>query len=183
LTSSIIVSSFSDKSFFHLVALAQVMTRAKLTWRAKPRSIQQVAGTFRNVLCLVLLFFVLRQVCSNLSIYLHSKSGMVQFEGLDSDTETDKGTPFGVIILDGMMQGLQLLFGIYILFITCRTRMRVREQYQIPERCCHGCEDFFCALCCSCCTTMQMMRHTADYDTQPASCCTATGLPSWVQTV
>ena len=34
---------------------------------------------------------------------------------------------------------------------------------------------------CSCCTVAQMARHTADYETYAARCCSDTGLPPNVQ--
>jgi hypothetical protein len=135
------------------------MTRSRLTWCAQPGSVQQVASTFRTVLWIVILYFVTNQVLSYLFMYLYPEYGNVEYQDMESAAALAKDAPLGAIILEGVMQSLQMLLGIYILITTCRTRMRVREQYQIPERTCRGCEDFCCALWCQCCTTTSFLLH------------------------
>ena len=77
----------------------------------------------------------------------------------------------------GVRRGVQLVFGIYMLVLLIRTRAHVRHRYNIPETHCRGCEDCCCAVFAPCCTTLQLARHTADYDTYHAACCSETGLP------
>jgi Cys-rich protein (TIGR01571 family) len=59
-------------------------------------------------------------------------------------------------------------------------RAHVRSKYAIPEseQCPRGCEDLCCSLVCPCFTAAQLLRHTTDYDTYDAKCCTETGLPA-----
>lgn len=71
---------------------------------------------------------------------------------------------------------LRFLFWFYMLVLLTRARAHVRRLYGIPNNC-HGCEDCCCSFWLPCCTTLQIARHTADYDTYGASCCTETGLP------
>ena len=78
----------------------------------------------------------------------------------------------------GIIKGFQLAFWFYMIIAIIRTRQAIRSKYAIPEQSFPGCEDAVCAVYCGCCTIMQMSRHTADYDTYEAQCCSEDGLPS-----
>mmetsp|Transcript_14717 Transcript_14717/g.27948 ORF Transcript_14717/g.27948 Transcript_14717/m.27948 type:complete len:345 (-) Transcript_14717:177-1211(-) len=74
---------------------------------------------------------------------------------------------------------------LYVLVASYRTRLAIRTRYGIPEQHLeYGVEDVAVTLACHPCSVAQMARHTADYDTYDAMCCTTTGLssyaPSWV---
>jgi Cys-rich protein (TIGR01571 family) len=89
------------------------------------------------------------------------------------------GIPTWVWIVRWIQRSIELLFGIYLLVLLLRARSHARQRYGIPERCCTGgFEDCCCSFWLPCCTTLQIARHTADYDTHPAACCTETGLPA-----
>ena len=64
-------------------------------------------------------------------------------------------------------------------------RAHVRSKYAIPESdsCPTGCEDMCCSLVCPCFTVGQLLRHTTDYDTYEAKCCSSTGLPKHVPAI
>mmetsp|Transcript_8012 Transcript_8012/g.11502 ORF Transcript_8012/g.11502 Transcript_8012/m.11502 type:complete len:232 (+) Transcript_8012:1-696(+) len=64
----------------------------------------------------------------------------------------------------------------YFFYLVTKTRRILRREYDIPELRCKGCEDVCLSLFCTCCTISQMGRHTADYETYRAYCCTDTGL-------
>jgi hypothetical protein len=93
--------------------------------------------------------------------------------------EKKKSLPGGIYLF---MEARSLLgwtcFG-YIWFCVWRTRAFIRERYRIHPSCCNpGCgplEDACCAFWFSSCVVAQMSRHTADYHTYQASCCS--GLP------
>jgi hypothetical protein len=51
------------------------------------------------------------------------------------------------------------------------------EHHDYDNSCAATCEDCCLATVCNCCTIMQMARHTADYTTSRATCCTPNGLP------
>jgi len=68
-----------------------------------------------------------------------------------------------------------------VAYLVWRTRRSIREKYDIKEERCHGQEDIMCAICCMPCSICHMGRHTADYSTYSAKCCTETGLPQNVQ--
>ena len=71
---------------------------------------------------------------------------------------------------------IKFCYGIYILIVAIKTRAYVRNKYAIPEQCCSGCEDCCLVFWCGCCSVSQMLRHTADYRSYNAACCTETGL-------
>mmetsp|Transcript_12757 Transcript_12757/g.18758 ORF Transcript_12757/g.18758 Transcript_12757/m.18758 type:complete len:264 (-) Transcript_12757:204-995(-) len=150
------------------IALAQLMTRVRLTWLGEPGSVNQVARTFKIVSLLFITVLLLDQILALIIISIYPE--MIQ----DPDNAV---APIGAIIMQFFRETLQVLFAVYLLVTTCRTRKVVREQFNIPEKKCKGCEDCCCAFWCQCCVTMQMMRQTADYAAVDATCCTETGLP------
>jgi Cys-rich protein (TIGR01571 family) len=72
-------------------------------------------------------------------------------------------------------------FWLYVACLTAKVRESIRNKYQIPDESCLGSEDYALATFCMPCTICQMGRHTADFDTYRATCCTGTGLPSHVE--
>jgi Cys-rich protein (TIGR01571 family) len=147
------------------------MTRERLNWLGSPGSVAEVAATFKRVVLAFIGYIVVSQCLS------------VIYMGLIGDPVTDDGiydksdVPASALVVDAIAQTLKLVFALYILVATIRTRAYIRDKYAIPEQSCRGCEDCCCSFWCGCCTIMQMMRHTADYDKYDAVCCTETGLP------
>jgi Cys-rich protein (TIGR01571 family) len=78
-------------------------------------------------------------------------------------------------------EGVGLVFWVYCLFVFMRTRGAFRRQFRIPTETCHGChgrlEDFCCGLWCSCCSAIQMARHTHNEKRYPYEPCSPSGLP------
>mmetsp|Transcript_14447 Transcript_14447/g.21290 ORF Transcript_14447/g.21290 Transcript_14447/m.21290 type:complete len:278 (+) Transcript_14447:112-945(+) len=167
------------------LALAQVMTRMRLTWTGDRGSIPQVANTFQRVARIFFLFVLAIVALDVASFMLYpqfsemrdiTEDQVIDFNDYFSQQNIWDTAPTGAIALYYSKCLLEILFCFYIVLTTCKTRRAVREQYEIPNSCC-GCEDFCCSLWCGCCTTMQMMRHTADYDQHEGKCCTKSGLP------
>lgn len=77
--------------------------------------------------------------------------------------------------------GLDVILTLYFYYMLIKTRRIVRREYDIPELRCRGNEDLCMAVCCTCCTLSQMGRHTADYETYRAYCCSDTGLAQHVE--
>ena len=65
---------------------------------------------------------------------------------------------------------------IYFMVVVIKTRMHIRHKYRIPTGLCGCLEDCLCAFMCSCCVVSQMGRHTTNYRTYRAYCCTKTGV-------
>lgn len=155
----------------------------RLTWLGGPGSVRQVASTFKTVVFIWFLYLILDQ-CLSIGFY----SYYPEYQSFDPNAyetyeEMWADAPSGAIIIHYVQDALHFVFWLYLLIATIKARRAVRQQYEIPEHSCSGCEDCCCSFWCHCCTTMQMMRHTADYDSYPAACCTETGLPLHVDTV
>ena len=72
------------------------------------------------------------------------------------------------------------MFG-FTVFVTQSTRYSIREKFMIREERCYDLEDLMCATFCLPCTVCQIARHTANYDSYEAVCCSKSGLPDGVR--
>lgn len=159
------------------VTVAQVMTRMKLSWLGKPGNAAETAGTFRIIASMVMSYFVLDRL---LGLYIFGD--IFLFWSPDYPDQFDES----VIVCVWLRR---LLFCAYFLFghvyILMNVRAYIREKYAIPEQygCPSGCEDACCSCFCSWCTVAQIARHTTDYDTYRATCCSETGLPEHVPAI
>ena len=82
------------------------------------------------------------------------------------------------------LMAMDLGLVVYFWYLLARTRKAMRDEYDIPQihcKCGCGAEDACMAVFCSACTLAQMGRHTADYTTYRAMCCSDTGLPNHVE--
>jgi hypothetical protein len=84
--------------------------------------------------------------------------------------------PGWVPLLIGFRSLVGIGIGLYVLIVRIKTRAYIRNKYAIPEMYCSGCDDCCLSFWCGCCTTAQMLRHTADYNANKADCCSETGL-------
>mmetsp|Transcript_30318 Transcript_30318/g.64361 ORF Transcript_30318/g.64361 Transcript_30318/m.64361 type:complete len:312 (-) Transcript_30318:100-1035(-) len=171
-----------------LIALGQIMHRLKLTWCGNEGgSIAQTAGTFRTLLWVTISVYILRFLFS-LSIGFNAVYTTVQWAvqatgdpdgyGQSAPKQDASGSA-----LYSMRMMFDLSFMVFLYYLVAKTRGRIRSRYSIPETSCRGCEDCCCAVWCTCCTVAQMGRHTADYETYAAHCCSETGQPSHVPSV
>jgi hypothetical protein len=155
----------------NMVLLGQVMTRMNLDWIGSP--IGNRTGTwspFKIMVTVTAVYFF--------------------------------GTSFFVILFDGnnsisvLLTTLRLVFTsavfLYALVAKIRTRAYIRRKYGVRPSVCSGCgccgcgsgcDDFCASYLCSCLTTAQMDRHTADYDKYAGDCCSANGLPQYSPTI
>ena len=144
------------------IALGQIMTRTRLDWHGKPAS--RLVSSLSCVNMTVLLTFWLAMNTSAAFML------RVAWER-------------GRLLRDYYM--ILMLFNIvffsYMVNLTRKVRGSLRHKYQIPEEFCSGTEDCLCATFCMPCTICQIGRHTADFNTYRATCCTSTGLPQQVE--
>jgi Cys-rich protein (TIGR01571 family) len=153
------------------------MVRMRLNCFGSPDGVAAVATTFRHLLGLSLSYFVIDRIL----IFIISvfKSGVIHDDYMQytvssyPDTYSDS---VEAVICEYIRLVLRYLRWAFMSIIIIRTRQAVRAKYIIPQQCC--CEDAVCAICCGCCTIMQMSRHTADYEKYEAPCYTETGIPS-----
>ena len=145
---------------------AQVMTRMKLNWLGMEASDDERKNTFRNVIILMISYFILSNVFSVPD---------PTFERTEDGKFIITSPPPSAILV-AINNVINIAFSAYTIIVVMRTRKMIRERYRIPEEQCHGCEDLVCAFWCGCCTVAQMARHTADYKKEKAVCCTTNGL-------
>jgi len=165
-------SNFSPFYFVKTVAAAQVITRLQLTWYGTPSSsISQVAIAFQTIVMIIVSYWSLRMFVFMIIASLDPNA--------DPDTEIYTDPPDSYYFFAALDD---LLFYIYMAFtviVLRNVRSHLRHKCAIPESevaCTAGCEDVCCSLVCPCFAVAQMMRHTADYEVQAATCCSNTGL-------
>lgn len=146
------------------------MTRAGLDWQGEPTN-KLVSG----------------QTCANMTVFLvfwlaiNASAGFMLFVAYlrreDAYYEGGEHYAYAVLVL------FNIFVVLYLVNLTKKVRSSIRNKYQIPEGscACEGTEDCLCATFCTPCTICQMGRHTADFDTYRATCCTSTGLPRQVE--
>jgi len=161
--------------WFTPVALGQILTRMKLNWIGTPLSpeTKKAAWTAFRVMAAL---FVGYQVLDTFLYYLVQDYVQVQYNANTGEYTYANDIPMWANIVDAMRHCLTLAYGLVILFATIRARSHIRAKYDIPEQCCTGCEDFCCGFWCGVCSICQMARHTADYRSYNAACCSETGL-------
>jgi Cys-rich protein (TIGR01571 family) len=154
-----------------LGALAQVMQRLNLNWFARPTS-GVPPKTFFTVFFLTAAFFVCNHAL-----------GVAMRAVLPPDTSTTNNgynstyLPASFYVLYSLQVTLGFLFFLYSLIITIKTRYYMRKKYAIhAQDCDESIEDCCLSYWCHACVICQMARHTADYDTYSATCCSSTGL-------
>jgi Cys-rich protein (TIGR01571 family) len=149
------------------LAVGQVMTRMRLSWSADPAGNRPGGlSPFKVMVILTILYFFLYMFVSAVTApFTTVKYG-----------EMPPPIPGWVSLLIGFRSLFVLGFFVYVLIARIRTRAYIRNKYAIPETYCSGCDDCCMSFWCGCCTTAQMLRHTADYDTNSADCCSETGL-------
>lgn len=143
--------------FFQQLLLGQVMQRMSLTWLGEPGPRVATLNTFRIVLVLFISYF--------------AYSTALQLA--DSPYE-DGEAPYFTSVLKGIGS---FAFTFWSFYSLCRTRENARARFSIEEEYCIGCEDVCCSVFCSCCAVAQLARHTGEYETYEAKCCTTSGLP------
>lgn len=82
---------------------------------------------------------------------------------------------FGNFPAIGFMSSFLFTMGL-MLWTGRNLRRTMRRRYNIPPTLPERIDDFCCMLWCSCCSTIQMARHTHDDKEYPGACCTTTGL-------
>jgi PLAC8 family len=87
------------------------------------------------------------------------------------------GTAFWVLAFIRDLLHYVFFFGTVLILRNVRKSVRAKYAIPITVAACGECEDCCCSLFCPCFVAAQMLRHTTDYDTYPATCCTERGIP------
>jgi Cys-rich protein (TIGR01571 family) len=156
-------------------ALAQVMQRLNLNWLANP--IQGVLpNTFFTIFCLTAAFWVCDYILFIAVDDVLPQDNSTNPYGTNTTNPTGD-IPTSFYVLYFLENALGFAFFLYVLIITIKTRSYIRKKYAIrAQNCDESIEDCCCSFWCHGCTVCQMARHTANYDTYSAKCCSSTGL-------
>jgi Cys-rich protein (TIGR01571 family) len=162
------------------LAIGQVVTRMGLSATGKviPQDRRAAyTSAFKVIACLFILYLAVDHTLSYVIMpYNADMNGTYDADGAAVPPNYENVPAWAWVAL-GIQYAVEIAFSVYLLVVLIRTRSFVRQRYSIPEQCCSGCEDCCCSFWLPCCTTLQIARHTADYDTYHAACCTETGLP------
>eukprot|EP00579_Thalassiosira_antarctica_P006759 CAMPEP_0201888640 /NCGR_PEP_ID=MMETSP0902-20130614/28095_1 /ASSEMBLY_ACC=CAM_ASM_000551 /TAXON_ID=420261 /ORGANISM="Thalassiosira antarctica, Strain CCMP982" /LENGTH=261 /DNA_ID=CAMNT_0048418951 /DNA_START=61 /DNA_END=846 /DNA_ORIENTATION=+ len=147
------------------MALGQVMQRMKHTWYAAPTTnAEKWKKTFMIVAAVWWIAIIWERI-----------TNMVGYDWVD---QCDSNGCRKVPIINqspalSIMRTVAMLFSIYFLYIGIKTRINMREKFNIEGSCFGDC----CAVFwCSCCSFLQMSRHTHDHKEYDSVCCSKTGL-------
>lgn len=152
------------------ILLGQILTRMKMTWLVANSATQDKSSfrsTFRKIMFIVIL----------LSLYdAFVTPPLIEFT-VDENTGDlsfhQNEYPFWHQVFYVL---ISLPMTIYGLIIVVKLRSTIRSKYGIPTGRLGRIEDLCCVFCCNCCILSQMARQTADYDDEPASCCSPNGM-------
>jgi len=154
-------------------ALAQIMSRMNIDcWGRKALSFDSKIK-IRNVFLISFLLTLFNVVVVYFVIRIYYVHGGAWYR--QSITEALALT-LPVLVLD-------LAAVTFFFMLLIKTRRLIRTNYNIPQTCCKCYPDAAPSLCCTTCTISQMGRHTAEYRTYRAVCCSDTGLPLHVETL
>lgn len=157
----LVVSQFNSSS----VAAGQVISRLKFTMWGNPGTTAETAGAFQTMVAITAAYFLIAISIGTIC------------------APFDPDYPPFVLVLLIIRSCMGYAFLLYLIIVLWNLRSQIRTKYAIPESCNTGCDDLLCAVFCSHCTVAQMLRHTTDYDTYNASCCSVTGVPPHVPSI
>mmetsp|Transcript_57336 Transcript_57336/g.121661 ORF Transcript_57336/g.121661 Transcript_57336/m.121661 type:complete len:712 (-) Transcript_57336:221-2356(-) len=154
---------FLNTIFFPCIALGQIMTRTGLDWQGDPANKLVSSLSCANMTVLLTFWLAMNASFAFMLRVAWERGRLIGYEY------------YAVLAL------FNLFVLLYMVNLTRKVRESIRNKYQIPEETCVGLEDCLCATFCMPCAICQMGRHTADFDTYRATCCTKTGLPRQVE--
>ena len=88
-------------------------------------------STFK-ILCALTAVFLVFTWITNAVIEANDEDG----DEYSTTGDEDKS----IVIVSAVQDVVSIIFGIFLLVITIRTRVFIRQKYQIPTKCCGGCE-------------------------------------------
>ena len=144
------------------ILAAQIFQRAKLNWFGSPRPNGGYENTCTVMTIISVVVLVLTSALSTMALVIDGYNLV---------------TPSGFEIASVAISNC---FLIYMLISITRVRNLFRRRYEIPGTCCcDGCiDDLCCIYFCSCCSIIQMHRHTHDEHRYSYDIFSETGLTS-----
>ena len=160
--------------FCPLIALHQVLTRIRMDGTGDRLMTIKSRTRVCSVIWLAFLFALVHALYFAYFSVAHISVTSPQDDDLPQDNDM-------FLIVTMPLLGMDLILLVYVLYIVTITRRQLRREYNIPELRCKGFEDCCLSVFCTCCTIGQMGRHTADYETYRAYCCSDTGLANHIE--
>lgn len=176
--------------WFTPVALGQLLTRTKLDACGNPLSNK---GSFRTTPFKLMLWSMIAYATTDVVLATttsrYHKHGFGWYDlntggNVSSPSSVwgwEDGTPAWAKGVEGVRHILGIAYSVWILVVMVRVRQHVMRRSEIKPKCCPsacngGLESCCVSVFCGCCSVSQMARHTGDYDTYKAACCTENGL-------
>ena len=162
--------------WFPPLLLSQVMTRMGLGANGKDQNDNEDGdrwSVFRSLPTIFLLHFIFIETALSALV-------MAQIHARDAGYGP---VPSWAYILLAIRAMCRIALVGYFCLLTYRTRTHIRERYSIPERDQSCYDDCLISVCCPSLSIAQMARHTADYATYNAMCCSPTGLSEYAPPV
>lgn len=128
-----VATAHRDTDPFFLPTKIQVMTRFKLNWCGELMNgpTMPSMSTFKILAIMTCVYIIFNWVTS----------AIVNANDEDGDEYNTSGNEEeGVVIISIVSDLVDLAFGLFVLFITMRTRGFIRRKYDIPTKCCGNCE-------------------------------------------
>lgn len=149
------------------ILLGQILKRMRMTWLGNPAasksSVQSLVGKFFIILVIFSLYDVL--VAPPLfEVTVDEKGGLILQQNMQHRWHQ---------VLYVLMSLPMTIYGV---MVVAKLRAAIRSKYGIPTGKLGMLEDLCCVCCCNCCVISQLARQTADYDHEPAECCSPTGI-------
>jgi Cys-rich protein (TIGR01571 family) len=148
------------------VLLGQLLTRMKMNWLAAPSSQSSFQSTFRKIIALLVVFSVY-------DIFMAPPLFEVNVDHKGELSFSHNSYPCWHQVCYVLLSLPMTVFGFVVVV---KLRAAIRTKYGIPTGRLGRLEDFICVCCCNCCVFAQMARQTADYEQEPAACCSPNGM-------
>jgi len=148
-------------------------------WCCFPVLLGQVVERYHKGTPVCMIFLVLWIIVIAIEIIVQVK-GRTDYQNLLNDDE-DGTITFNFEVAPLWYQicvWFLPLFGWFLFFVACCTRMNMRKKHNLDPACCgdNCCDDCMTTFCCQCCSTIQMERQTHDEDKYPYEMFSRTGL-------
>jgi hypothetical protein len=163
------------------IPMGQLFTRMRFSALGQPSANR---STMQNTFAIVVSLWVAFRVVKGLNFLLNDETcttttthhgGYSTTEEIECEPAFTE-SPAGLRVVFWLME---LGLGIYWLVVLTRVRGNFRRHYEIRDGCCgdNCCTDCCCVYWCTCCTVVQMLRHTHDEHLYSYQCCNTDGLP------
>jgi Cys-rich protein (TIGR01571 family) len=166
--------------------MGQVMHRLGLDCTGKQAYTSKKLRTFQIVASLAAVFYIVDIIVRTMYYMEYTKYATMSTAEDGTNIPDDElsaaalASGQAVVILYLILFVSTLIYVIWMVCTLTRTRLSVRERYEIQGS---AVEDCCCSLWCTCCTMAQLHFHTGEYETHSSVCCSKTGLRHGINVV